>query len=100
MGVIGENLAVFKDGQLVEKTRGFQLFVTAIGVNGAGEDADGAEFADFVFEGAPLAPIEGLNLRHGVACKECVLRFREVGGGGQMTAVEAGVGEGAGWERV
>ena len=73
LGVIGENLAVFEDCDLVEKAWGFDLFVAAVGVDGAGENADGTVLADFVFEGAPRAPVELRVLRHGITGEEGVL---------------------------
>ena len=73
LGVIGEDLAVFEDCNLVEKARGFDLFVAAVAVDGSGENANGTALADFVFEGAPRAPVELRVLRHGIAGKEGVL---------------------------
>ena len=73
LGVIGEDLAVFEDCDLVENTRGLNLFVAAVGVDGAGENAGGAVLADFIFEGAPRAPVELRVLRHGITGEEGVL---------------------------
>ncbi len=72
-GVIGEDLAVFEDCDLVEKTRGLNLFVAAVGVDGTGENANGTALAEFVFEGAPRAPVELRVLRHGITGEEGVL---------------------------
>ena len=71
-GEVGEDLAVFEDREFVEKTRGLDLFVAAVAVDGAGENASWAVLADFVFEGAPCASIEFPVLRHSITGEERV----------------------------
>jgi hypothetical protein len=51
-------LAVIEDCDFVENAGGFELFIAAVAVDGAGENADGAAVAEFVFEGAPGAAVE------------------------------------------
>ena len=95
LGVIGEDLAVFEDCNLVEKARGFDLFVAAVCVDGAGDDFHGVLFADLVFEPTPFASIEPRVLSDRITGKESVFGIGKVGGGCEVAAVETGVGEDA-----
>ena len=53
-----------------------------------------------VFEPAPRTAVEFGVLRDGITGQECVGGAGEVSRRGEVAAVEAGVGEGRGWQGV
>lgn len=87
--------------ELEEIARGFDSFVATGPVEGSCDNNGRlADFADSIFEPAPIASVEGWVLRDRVAGQECVIGFGGVGGGDEMAAVEAAVCECGAGERV
>ena len=90
----GKGIAVFEESDLEDLAGGFDRFVTAVIVNGPGDDGSWAVAADSVFEFPPFAPVEFSVLCDGITYEEGIGGVGEVGGGGEVSAVEAGVCEG------
>jgi len=97
---VEEDFAVWEIGEFVDEAGGFDLFVAAVVVKRTGGDVGSTLFAELVLELAPLAAVDFRVLSDGITGQEGVGGIGKVGGGGEVTTVEAGVGESFGWARA
>ena len=89
-----EDLAVGEVSDFENVAGGFDLVVAAVVVDGAGYHVGGVLLAELVFQSAPFASVEGGFLRDSITGEEGVYGIGEIGGGGEVAAVEACIGEG------